>query len=175
MMFFVESLQTYSPKNKACKKLLEYVGKYKYVLIKDEISLDALKEELRIKVDEINAEYPKLKKKICFSAGNIGGEVQRIDASVDNMGCSDYVFFMDICRVRSVYQFSEKISAPQKAIEVPGVCRDCGCKEDDPCYHPDYGTCWWSNEEHTLCSHCADKAIADDPCTEHCINTTAKI
>ena len=72
MMFFVESLQTYSPKNKACKNLLEYVGKYKYVLIKDEISLDALKEELRIKVDEINAEYPKLKKKIRFSAGNVG-------------------------------------------------------------------------------------------------------
>ncbi|MDR1981351.1 MAG: hypothetical protein LBQ39_07020 [Tannerellaceae bacterium] len=48
----------------------------------------------------------------------------------------------------------------------PGVCRVCGCTEYDPCYHPDYGSCWWNNEEETLCSHCADEAIANDPATE---------
>jgi hypothetical protein len=32
------------------------------------------------------------------------------------------------------------------------VCRQCGCKENDACLHPDYGPCWWV--EPNLCSHC---------------------
>ena len=46
MMFFVYHLQTYSPKNRAWKKVIDYVEKYKNVLIKDELSLDALKHEI---------------------------------------------------------------------------------------------------------------------------------
>lgn len=62
---------------------------------------------------------------------------------------------------------------------IPGVCRVCGCTENNPCYHPKYGYCWWVDEDHTLCSHCAEKltigrqhipGIYDDPLTEHCIN-----
>lgn len=65
-----------------------------------------------------------------------------------------------------------------KAIQVPepGVCQICGCTECNPCYNPSSGTCWWVNEERTLCSHCAhmeddgEYCIADDPETQHCIN-----
>ena len=52
-----------------------------------------------------------------------------------------------------------------------GVCRVCGCTDDDPCYNPNFGNCWWADESQTICSHCADKAIADDPYTKHCINS----
>lgn len=52
-----------------------------------------------------------------------------------------------------------------------GVCRVCGCTESDPCFHPDYGMCWWVDETHELCSHCADPDIADSPDVIHCINT----
>lgn len=56
---------------------------------------------------------------------------------------------------------------------VPGVCRVCGCTNENPCYHPDYGTCYWV--EPSLCSHCAGMeegglGIKDDPATEHCIS-----
>lgn len=170
MLYFVQTFNTYSPKNRACKKLIDFVKKFERALIKDELSLDTLKEEIRIKVDAINAEHPKLKK-IHFSVGNIAGGVQRIDASVDNMGCSDYVFFMDICRVRSIYQFSELVAVANKKIVTPGICRICGCTENDPCFHPAHGTCWWADDEHTICSHCTDSRIKDDPATEHCINS----
>lgn len=170
MLYFVQTFNTYSPKKRACKKLIDFVQKFERVLVKDEVSLDALKEEIRIKIDGINAEHPKLKK-IRFSASNIGGRVQRIDASVDNMGCSDYVFFMDICRVRGIYQFSERAATAKKEIVTPGICRVCGCTEYDPCFHPDYGTCWWGDDGHTICSHCADSNIKDDSATEHCINS----
>lgn len=52
-----------------------------------------------------------------------------------------------------------------------GVCKVCGCTDKDPCYHPEHGMCWWIDDTHELCSHCADSAIADDPCTQHCINS----
>lgn len=52
-----------------------------------------------------------------------------------------------------------------------GVCKVCGCTDNDPCHNPEHGNCWWVDETHELCSHCADKSIADDPATQHCINS----
>lgn len=106
MMYFVQHLQTYAAKNHACQELRDYVEHYENVLVKDEISLDAIKEELRLKVNQINAAHPKLKP-IRFSSGNIGDGIFRMDASTDKMGCPDTIFIMDICKVRSIYQFSE--------------------------------------------------------------------
>ncbi len=52
-----------------------------------------------------------------------------------------------------------------------GVCRVCGCTFNDPCYNPRVGHCWWVDVTETLCSHCANEKIANDPMTRHCINT----
>ncbi len=52
-----------------------------------------------------------------------------------------------------------------------GICKVCGCTDDNPCYHPEHGFCWWVDYTHELCSHCADKSIAEDPDTQHCINS----
>lgn len=71
------------------------------------------------------------------------------------------------------------------AKRTPGVCRVCGCTNEDPCYNPDYGCCWWddekmtlyygccwwADEKMTLCSHCAEKSIALDPRTKRCVNS----
>lgn len=48
MMYFVQTFNTYSPKNRACKELLDFVQKFERVLIKDELSLDAMIEEIRL-------------------------------------------------------------------------------------------------------------------------------
>lgn len=108
MMFFVYHLQTYSPKNRAWKKVIDYVEKYKYVLIKDKLSLDALKHEIGDVVNRINVEHPKTKR-MQYIAGPIDNDrTIRIEAHVMSGGCPDTVFIIDICKVRSVYQFSEK-------------------------------------------------------------------
>lgn len=52
-----------------------------------------------------------------------------------------------------------------------GVCSVCGCTEKDACWHPDHGYCWWTDESHSICSHCAIDKIKDDPRTVHCMNT----
>lgn len=53
-----------------------------------------------------------------------------------------------------------------------GVCKICGCTDNDPCYNPMHGNCWWVDDTHELCSHCAEKEIANDKRTRHCINTS---
>lgn len=106
MMYFVQHLQTYAPKNRAWRELVELIKKYECILIPNEISVDALKEEVRIEIERLNMDSPKLKP-IRYSFGHIGGGIIRLDASVDRMGCPDMIFILDICKVRSVYQFSE--------------------------------------------------------------------
>lgn len=53
-----------------------------------------------------------------------------------------------------------------------GICKVCGCTDNDPCFNPEHGNCWWVDETHELCSHCADPKIYNDPATNHCINST---
>lgn len=53
-----------------------------------------------------------------------------------------------------------------------GTCKVCGCTDNDPCHNPKHGNCWWVDETHELCSHCADPDIANDENTRHCINST---
>lgn len=48
-----------------------------------------------------------------------------------------------------------------------GVCRICGCTEDHACTNPEHGNCWWVDDSHELCSHCAIAMIASDPRTRH--------
>lgn len=55
-----------------------------------------------------------------------------------------------------------------------GTCMICGCKDNDPCYNPIHGFCWWADRGHELCSHCADPDIYNDQHTVHCVNTSAR-
>lgn len=50
---------------------------------------------------------------------------------------------------------------------IPGTCAICGCTEDNACYNPYYGRCWWVGLSRTLCSHCAIIDIADSCDTVH--------
>lgn len=105
MMYFTSSLSIISPKNRAWKKLVDWIRQFEHVLILDECSLDALKMEIEAKVNEINAEHPKLKP-IIFSGDNskFSG---CISARVMSCGCPDTVFNLNYCIVKSTYVFSE--------------------------------------------------------------------
>lgn len=55
-----------------------------------------------------------------------------------------------------------------------GICRICGCTDNDPCFNTQVGYCWWTDDSHTLCSHCADDKLSSNPETRHCVNTTSE-
>ncbi|MBQ6246168.1 MAG: hypothetical protein IJK04_04830, partial [Kiritimatiellae bacterium] len=56
------------------------------------------------------------------------------------------------------YFYKEEDLYKAVAEPIPGVCRVCGCTEDNPCYHPEHENCSWVDDECTLCSHCASEA-----------------
>ena len=78
MTYFVNHLSLYSPKNRACKKLLDFISQFEHVLIKDDCSLDALSSLIEDRIREINTSHPKLRP-ICYSRNH---SLQRITASV---------------------------------------------------------------------------------------------
>lgn len=106
MMFFVHSLSTYAAKNRAWLKLLEWIKQFEYILIPDEVSLDALKLSIEEQISQINSEHPKLKQ-ITFSS-SLSPQTGQLSARVMTAsGTPDLVFIMSICQVRGTYQFSE--------------------------------------------------------------------
>lgn len=95
MTYFVNHLSLYSPKNRACKKLLDFISQFEHVLIKDDCSLDALSSLIEDRIREINTSHPKLRP-ICYSRNH---SLQRITASVlPASGVPDYVFIMDFVK-----------------------------------------------------------------------------
>ncbi len=49
-------------------------------------------------------------------------------------------------------------------MSMSGICKVCGCTEDNACVHPDFGPCWWINDKKEFCSHCVE--LPDDPRVE---------
>ena len=76
--------------------------------IRDSPSSRGLGDVYNRQVNRINAEHPKMKR-MQYTASLIDNDrTIRIEAHVISGGCPDTVFFLDICKVRSIYQFSEK-------------------------------------------------------------------
>lgn len=59
----------------------------------------------------------------------------------------------------SIIPFDEAVELIRQRTPKEPTCRVCGCTEDHACYAPGHGSCWWADEEKTICSHCADDAI----------------
>lgn len=168
MMFFIHHVQTYSNVNKKGREMCEFAKSFDHLLITDECALDSLKCSFEAKAKELNEKYPKTKE-ITFSGGHFDSLDGQLSVRVGNDD-NQPVCFISYSSVRGYYSFGEG-THKTSVLATPGICRVCGCTENDPCYHPDHGTCWWDDEEHTICSHCADPHITDDSGTEHCINS----
>jgi hypothetical protein len=117
MMYFVNYVQTYVPKNMACKKLVDFVPQFKHVLIQDKDGLNHLRRTIENKVEEINSAHPKMKR-IKFSMQDFRDGTIRYEASIENSGSSgvpNVVCFINICTVQNIY------SGEGRAIEKGGA------------------------------------------------------
>jgi len=56
---------------------------------------------------------------------------------------------------------------PVKFIGEYGVCKICGCTDNNACYHPGHGNCFWVDDDHDICSHCWITEWKNDPETIH--------
>jgi hypothetical protein len=57
----------------------------------------------------------------------------------------------DPCQTVTVIRFK---FIPGGRAQWTGVCRRCGCVEDDACDSFEHGSCWWTEDD--LCSFCDD-------------------
>lgn len=107
MMFFIHYLKTYSTTNKKGRELNEFMSKFADTLISDELSLDALKQEVQKKVAELNSKYPKVQEFV-FS-DRFGQWSVKPDNGIDS-----YIFILTFSKVRSTYKFMEAVGIPQQ-------------------------------------------------------------
>ena len=49
----------------------------------------------------------------------------------------------------------EKVSGRPNLWKMQGICQYCGCTENHACYSERLGSCWWADEDQSICSHCA--------------------
>ncbi|MBR3987516.1 MAG: hypothetical protein IKK04_10240 [Bacteroidales bacterium] len=109
MMYYIEKPNTWSPANRKCKELQEYVDQFKNCLIPDDLSRDALIEDIRHKVEELNQAYPRTKKLVVtldhhhHDFISCQPEFRKIE--------DEYVFTIRLLPVRRTYRFSESAAA----------------------------------------------------------------
>lgn len=103
MNYFIEYIGTYSNVNKKGMELQEFVQQFENFLIPDELSLDALKSELKSAIETMNAKYPRTMPVYLTHAG--AGNHFRWDILVEGRPelC---VCVISIKKVRGIYQYS---------------------------------------------------------------------
>lgn len=100
MMYYIDRPATFRAANKKCEQLHDYVNRFRNCLVADDIARDALVEELRQKVEELNQAYPRTKRLSVSCRYNF------LACAPEGSG-ADYVFSLHMLPVRRTYHFSE--------------------------------------------------------------------
>ena len=101
MMYYINHPSTWRAANKKCEQLHDYVNRFRNCLVADDLSRDALVEEIRDKVEELNQAYPRTKRLSVVSYRS-----NFLACSPEGSG-ADYVFSLHMLPVRRTYHFSE--------------------------------------------------------------------
>ena len=112
-MYYIERPSTWRAANRKCAELQDYVSQFRYCLIADELSRDALIQDIRHKVEELNAAYPRSKTlKVHFDFSDF------LSCFADPKKVADqYVFTIRILPVRRTYKFAEKANVLEEGGE----------------------------------------------------------
>ena len=70
MKYFIDKVNTWSPANRKCKEVQAFVTEFRQTLIPDDAAVEALMEEIRQKVEELNEAYPRTKRLKVRKEGN---------------------------------------------------------------------------------------------------------
>lgn len=106
MMYFIDRPNTWRAANRKCAEVQEFVDQFKNCLIADDLSRDALIEDIRHKVMELNAAYPRTKK-LVVDMGITGDYVSCHPEP--RSSDSDSIFTMNIYPVVKTYRFAEQV------------------------------------------------------------------
>ena len=99
MKYFIDKVNTWSPANRKCKEVQSYVTEFRQTLIPDDAAVEALVEEIRQKVEELNEAYPRTKR-LKLRKDNSFVSCNNEEPKVDDQ----YVFTFHIEKVRQTYK-----------------------------------------------------------------------
>ena len=106
MRYYIEGPTTWCPANRKCKRLQEFVDQFRNCLIADELSRDALVEEIRQRVSMLNEIYPRTKKLVVYFYDDY--VCCHPEGSQHGLLGEQNVFAFHIHPVRRTYRFSEQ-------------------------------------------------------------------
>lgn len=104
MKYFIDKVNTWSAANRKCKELQAFVTEFRQTLIPDDAAVEALVEEIRQKVEELNEAYPRTKRLKVRKEGNLvacDNEEKKVD--------DQPVFTFHIEKVRHTYKTLEQM------------------------------------------------------------------
>lgn len=57
--YFIDYISSYSNTNKKGRELQQFISRYRQLLVKDQMSMDALKAEIEQEIERLNKAYPR--------------------------------------------------------------------------------------------------------------------
>lgn len=103
--YFIDYIKTYSNTNNKGRELQQFIDQFKQMLVKDDMSMDALKADIENEIDRLNKAYPRtqpLVLNVHQSTGN-GQWTAWVDGNSDKI-----VFLLSWVTVLGTYEFAEK-------------------------------------------------------------------
>lgn len=107
MAYFIDYIKTYASTNNKGRELQRYIVRFEQMLVTDELSMDALKEEVKQEIERLNKAYPRAKPLELDSY--IGRGYGQWQAWVKD-NSDKIVFVLSWKSVLGTYRFSEKIA-----------------------------------------------------------------
>lgn len=103
--YFIDYININSKTNKKGRELQQYIGQFKQRLVKDDLSMDALKAEIENEIERLNKAYPRSKPIVLdFCSTDTSGQcIAFIDGKMDSV-----VIYLTWLMVLGTYQFGEK-------------------------------------------------------------------
>lgn len=112
--YFIDYISSYSNTNKKGRELQQFISRFKQILVKDDVAMDALKSEIERETERLNNTYPRTKPFVLDfkSTGTSGQCMALVDGNSDKV-----VFYMTWLVVIGIYRYNEKTLPPP----TPGI------------------------------------------------------
>lgn len=103
-MYFVSPARVLKPTNEKHIELCKYISQFECNLIKDELSLDAFKADIKRKIEELDAKYPRTTRLVFATYSN------GVICCYPELKSDAIVFSIIAEKVKGIYEFSENNS-----------------------------------------------------------------
>ena len=103
--YFIDHIKTYSNTNNKGRELQQYIGQFLQRLVKDDLSMDALKAEIENEIERLNKAYPRTQplSLTTYKSVSRGQWTVWVKSNCDKM-----VFVLNWLEVLGTYSFNEK-------------------------------------------------------------------